>query len=664
MVIYIKMGAKMKKRHLKSAVILSILLIFILSNFVSVIGFSIVGENSKLDLNPSPISNSNQIILEFFFSEPTIVVDEKNIWVYLDESDLNMMIPEKPILPVNITVLEFLFGTEIISVDYEHSKPVIINLTKRIAIASYPDYDKKLDSLVKKSISTPIENQDPFPIDWVSYHSAGGLSFDEHVTFFVNRVYPVRYFPAENQLQFIQNISVTIAYEEPINPILEDNDVYDLLILAPRCFKKYLNPLVCHKNKMGVRTRLVDLEEVYERMYWEGRDDQEKIKYFIKNAIEHWGITYVLLVGGIKGQTFTWNMPVRYSHVVPPEEQEYAEPGFISDIYYADIYNYKGEFSSWDSNSDNIFSVWNETYKEEMDLYPDVYLGRLACRNTNEVKIMVNKILEYEEEKCDEKWFKNLILVAGDSYNDTNHFNEGELIAEKAIEYMPDFNPVKIYASEGDINRRKVNKAMNKGAGFAYFCGHGNPASWTTHFPPDGIEWTTGYTRSDMNYLLNFEKYPIVVVGGCHNAQFNVTKMNLVKGILQHGFLGYFRSRPPYGEFWMREWVPNCWAWQLTSKRAGGSIATIANTGLGTHGEDDSDNNSIADYLEVLDGWLELRFLQLYGEENYDILGENHGETLNGYLHRFLGNEEKMDVKMVQQWVLFGDPSLKIGGYQ
>jgi len=95
----------------------------------------------------------------------------------------------------------------------------------------------------------------------------------------------------------------------------------------------------------------------------------------------------------------------------------------------------------------------------------------------------------------------------------------------------------------------------------------------------------------------------------------------------------------------------------------GGAIATISNTGLGTHGEDDSDNNSIADYLEVLDGWLELKFLQLYGENNFDCLGENHGDSLSGYLNRFLGDNAKMDVKMVQQWELFGDPSLKIGGY-
>jgi len=139
--------------------------------------------------------------------------------------------------------------------------------------------------------------------------------------------------------------------------------------------------------------------------------------------------------------------------------------------------------------------------------------------------------------------------------------------------------------------------------------------------------------------------------------------MNIIKGIREDG-LGYFSIIPGnFVKFCYNVWVPNCWAWWLTSKKGGGAIETIANTGLGTHGEDDSDNNSIADYLEVLDGWLELRFLEHYGKEHRDILGENHGDTMAGYLHRFLGDEAKMDVKMVQQWELFGDPSLKIGGY-
>ena len=574
------------------------------------------------------------------------------------------MNPGRPVLPVNLSVMEFPFGSRILGVYYRHSVPEIINLTQPLAFAStsLPDNMKNYELQNTKDLRV-YEGSDPYPDDWISHHMGGGLSNDNHTTFLSLRVYPVRYFPADNQLQFIRQIRIIIIVGLPGEPLLEEQDIYDLLIIAPKQFTKALQPLVCHKSNHGIKTKLVTLNEVYDKMYWHGRDKAEKIKYFIKDAIENWGIKYVLLVGGMKGQSFSWHLPVRYSHVVPWDDQEYAEMSFISDLYYADIYDGKGHFSSWDSNGNNIFAEWLGSDKEEMDLYPDVYLGRLACRNSLEVKIMVKKIINYEKEKCDDSWFKNLVLVGGDSYNDTCGFNEGELISQEVIEYMPGFTPVKVYASEQDINRKTVKAAMDPGCGFAYFCGHGSPRTWSTHFPPDGTNWTTGFDIDDMIYLRNRNKLPIVVVGGCHNAQFNVTLANMIQGIVKDR-LQYFSMKQPFGKFWYNEWVPNCWAWWLTSKIGGGAIATIANTGLGTHGFDDFDNNDIPDYLEILDGWLETRFFQLYGEEHVDILGLNHGEALTGYLHRFLGNEDKMDVKMVQQWELLGDPSLKIGGYE
>ncbi len=175
--------------------------------------------------------------------------------------------------------------------------------------------------------------------------------------------------------------------------------------------------------------------------------------------------------------------------------------------------------------------------------------------------------------------------------------------------------------------------------------------------------WVTGYQLQDMIYLRNREKQPVTVVGGCHNAQFDVTMWNILLGIREEGFKYFSWKKGKVGQFWYNEWVPNDWAWWLTSKPNGGAIATIANTGLGTHGDGDQNQNGIVDYIEVLDGWLELRFLELYGVENNEILGLNHGQTIIDYLNLFLGDDSKMDVKMVQQWQLFGDPSLKIGGY-
>jgi len=224
------------------------------------------------------------------------------------------------------------------------------------------------------------------------------------------------------------------------------------------------------------------------------------------------------------------------------------------------------------------------------------------------------------------------------------------LISEEAVKLMPGFNPVRLYAKEGqDINKKTVNDIMNNGSSFVYFCGHGSPASWSTHFPPNGTKWTTGYLVDDMLFLRNKGKLPVVVVGGCHNGQFDVNILNLLKD---------FKN-----SYYYSTWVPRCWSWWLTCKIGGGAIATISNTGLGTHGDGDMDNNSVADYLEILDGWLELNFFKLYSIEKQNILGLDYGDTLTDYLNVFLGDDTKMDVKMVQQWVLFGDPSLKIGGY-
>ena len=635
---------------MKKNLILKITILILVISFITT-SFSTVNANNSI---------VDYIELELNFTSPDIIPYNDNVIIRVNEQDYSRMDPEKPVIPFCLYEYDLSFGSEIINIEYETSNPIIYNLTQTIAKASKPGIDliNIYDHL--KQIE-PQNSYESYPSNWISYHTGGGLNKGNHNTYFALRVYPVLYYEDTNQIQFIQNISIKITYQEPEKPILQDPEIYDLLILTPTKYEELLNPLIEHKNSFGVSTRIVTLDKVDEEMYWHGRDLQEKIKYFIKESIENWGITHVLLIGGLNGQTTTWNLPIRYSRVVPPDEQEYAEQSFISDLYYADIYDSKGEFSSWDSNNDDQFSVWNQTYQEEMDLYPDVYLGRIPCRNSNELKIMIDKIINYEKEKLDDEWFKNLLLVAGDSYNDTAHFNEGELISDKAIELMPGFTPVKVYASEQDINRKTVNKAMNQGAGFAYFCGHGSPASWSTHFPPDGTEWTTGYNINDMIFLRNKDKLPITIVGGCHNGQFDVSMMNILEGIIEHGLLEYF-FQPPYW-FYYNEWVPNCWAWWLTSKANGGAIATIANTGLGTHGEDDSDNNQIADYLEVLDGWLELKFLQLYGEDGLDCLGENHGDSLSGYLNRFLGDNARMDVKMVQQWELFGDPSLKIGGY-
>jgi hypothetical protein len=157
-----------------------------------------------------------------------------------------------------------------------------------------------------------------------------------------------------------------------------------------------------------------------------------------------------------------------------------------------------------------------------------------------------------------------------------------------------------------------------------------------------------------MRQLVNGEKLPIVIVGGCHNAQFNTSLFNIFKGILEDG-LNYFKRTRPFGEFWYYEWIPRCWAWSMASQTKGGAIAVIANTGLGYGEPGEHTLTERGRHLE----WL---FFKAYhdGKEN---LGETHGIDLIYYMNEHPPMDDLVDCKIVQQWALLGDPSLLMGGY-
>jgi hypothetical protein len=425
---------------------------------------------------------------------------------------------------------------------------------------------------------------------------------------------------------------------------------YDLLIIAPSVFKHALQPLVVHKNTHGLSTILVTLDTIYTEMS-QGRDDAEKIKYYIKYALETWNISYVLLVGGMKHQgLFSWYLPVRYVDM-----NDDWEPRYISDLYYADIYDVTGNFSSWDSDGDGRFSEWSIGQRAEdtaIDLYPDVAVGRLPCRNVGEVRTMVQKIITYETTTYDEAWFNDMLCIAGDTYPEKDNplwvGYEGEEYAERAIENMTGFNPIRLYTSDGSFTGSEdVIRYLSRGCGFVYFVGHGSPKAWGNH-PPDDDTFINGLTVYNIHDLTNGDMLPICVVSGCHNCQFDVSLWRLINR----------RSRM------VGEAITECWGWRITNELQGGSIATIGCTALGYTKEDKSS------FSGGLNG-LEIPFFTAYAHENKTHVGDAWMSAIQSYLTTYTPimwdttavSDSWIDVKVVQSWVLIGDPSLQIGGF-
>jgi len=521
--------------------------------------------NISSDFDENNSSSSGEIILSKQFSKPILKENENYLNINLKETNSYIKKSGSPILPVYTKTYEFPLGTRIKKINFIHSETIDIKILKDIIPAAKPaiNYDEK--SIIEKNYE--IYNKDVFyPENWYSYKTSGGLNRDnKHTTFLTIQINPVRYNPIRHVLQTVESIDLEIIYEKP-NECFIENDEYDLLIISYDLYTPFLKPLVEHKNSHDVDTKLVSLRNIYNNNSLQGRDEAEKIKFYIKDAVEKWGVTYVMLVGNFR------KFPVRKTHLETDKGGPYEELEFASDLYFADLYDSEGNFSSWDTDGDEIYGEWPypTSMVDDVDLTPDVYVGRLACMYYFEVKTMVDKIIEYENNANNSDWFNTMIVCGGDTFDKSweggTDYDEGEVTNEKALEYMPEFKPVKLYASLGNLTTQNIKDEISKGAGFLYFVGHGNPRHWSTHVNGDYKNWTEGISNRDMLKLTNLGEYPILMVGGCHNSEFCTTPLNFINGLLTEGIGYILYSEDGFGSYYLYNWVPECWSWVFVKK--------------------------------------------------------------------------------------------------
>jgi hypothetical protein len=549
------------------------------------------------------------------FSPPEIIDDGECVKIEMEEANSHMMIAGKPILPFFSTTFTFPLGTNITGVTCSFSEAKVKELDKKVKTAPEPKIDAKKKLMEDEEI---YGSENPYPTEWYSYRMGGGLDEKgKHVTICSIHIYPIRYYPLKNKLEYVDEVKIEITYEKTKN-IKKFDDEHEFVILAPSEYAKALEKLVQHKENHGLSTKLVTLEEIYGSEYFEvkGRDEQEKIKYFIKDTVESWNTSYVLLVGSID------KLPIRKACLYDKSEENWLGIPVPTDLYYADIYFANKSFCSWDSNDNGYFGDfgWPGRTDDVLDLYPDVYIGRLACKNIIEVITVVDKIIHYEENAYG-KWFKKIICCGGDTHpNSAKGINEGEYAIEEMLRHMPDFDPIKLYGSKHNLNSLTEHLALSMGSGFAYFIGHGNMITWATH-PPKSDEWIGRYYTYYMPFLINGYRLPVIMVGGCITAAL--------------------------------DYNGTCFCWQLVKKICGGSIATIGSTRLSASYDDEH-------VVEGLAGYLEVGFFREYEE------GKTPAEMLVGAQNDYINNIEldKQDYKTIEEYILLGDPSLRIGGYR
>jgi len=590
------------------------------------IGILVIGGLGAVAIPES--ESTEQETAAISFSQPLLQENDQYVIIDIDEANSYLIKTDKPLLPSYTHTFTFPFGTKIKDVECIPSSVQQQHVSKKIIPSPEPVLAGQ--QIVQAEKIVVSYGNDPYPNTWFEYDVGCGISDKGRCMFVKVQVFPVQYYPLEDVINVASDFEINVKYEESDGQTLTFDDEYDFVILAPSKFSSTLNTLVAHKNGRNISTKLVTLIEVYNGIYFpaEGRDDAEQIKYFIKNAIENWGTTNVLLVGGSN------EFPTRTTHIFisddPPEPET-----FVSDLYYADIYNDTSDFCSWDSNENDVFAEykWNGN-NDDMDLYPDVKLGRLACTDDTEVTTCVNKIIHYENgDAYTKNWFNNIVVIGGDTCPDENDdpeeedIDEGEHLNQAVLDVMDGFIPNKIWDSNGRLSGflpsgvDNINDGINNGCGFIDWSGHGAPWVWTT-YPHNGDRQTlptpTGsYRNSDISDLHNGYKLPIVMCGGCSLGKFNAND--------------------------------NCFAWAYLSNPDGGGIASFGATGLGY----------IYCGKYITYGLVEGFMLNLF--EAYDDGAITFGEMWNNAINDYIsGNLDGGDYKTLTELVPFGDPTLAI----
>ena len=315
-------------------------------------------------------SESKEIIHEqefVSFSRP--LIHEQNLYVTIDleGANLNALTVGKPDLPVVTKVFTFPIGSEIKNIDILFSEEKEQHVVK--PIAPVPEYQIKSiehssNEAVKINEPVSYSDIDIYPESRYTYRTGAGLHNGERVIFLTLYLHPVQYNPSSEMIYYSESATVDVSIIAPEKPV-NFPDEYDLLVITPdEFFDAFYNAdaefdvsFVDYKNSKDIMTKIVTLNEIYNSNYFpvQGIDDQEKIKYFIKNSIENWGITNLILVGaGVEGEEL---FPVRQAWIGSEPYESY----FPSDLYYADIYDADMNFSNWDNDSDGKYAEYQNS---------------------------------------------------------------------------------------------------------------------------------------------------------------------------------------------------------------------------------------------------------------------------------------------------------------
>ena len=269
----------------------------------------------------------------------------------------------------------------------------------------------------------------------------------------------------------------------PASSLRSTRNRADYLLIAPREFLSAAEPLLQHRRSQRLSSRAVAIEEIYDEFgYGEARP--EAVKEFLEYAYHHWqkpSLRYVVLLGDATYDPED-NLRTGVVNRVPALMRKTSYLWTASDPTYASV---NGE-----------------------DGLPDVALGRLPAATVEEVRVLVTKVLEYEESGQDLSGPAVLVAdnpdAAGDFEADSNDIASRLTGREVEKLYLSLLGPAE--------TRSAIVDSLDRGASLLSYVGHGGIALWASE---------NLFETADVSRLRLQERKPIVMTMNCLNGYFH-----------------------------------------------------------------------------------------------------------------------------------------------
>ncbi len=446
-------------------------------------------------------------------------IGDNGVYSHVRHSDLyNTGNPGEPSLPVKYLTFSVPYDAYNISVSSTGMGARTIALQSPVYPAQEPRVISDTTAVEFTIPDSGIYNGTGiFPSTIAEVVDEGFLEGDNHLV--TVAVYPVRYKVGNNTLLAYSSISLTLSYNSgegtdslTVKPLLRYSDTgraeaidmvkrtvanpaqvdgflapiamrpyttdtikgYEYCIVTSRELAPAFRRLVALKRQKGYNAGIVCMEDILANPAFQNgdevsgiNDDAGKLRAYLTYAWKNHGTRFVLLGGKPP------HVPIRYGHRY---EIYLIECHVPSDLYFSEFNG------NWNKDKDNFYGELTDW----LDYYSEIYVGRLLCKNREEVNNYIDKLLIYELNpgNGDYSYLQRGFYAQSE---DMLTAHEADTVASRASFFCPNYTIIN-ESGTGYPTGAEVIAAINANKpAFISIHAHGSPEGVTTmgHAPYD-----------------------------------------------------------------------------------------------------------------------------------------------------------------------------------